>query len=406
MRSLSFFIGLLLLARTSPATADDFLERFTFTDGSAAFAELRCTKNAIVINGEWQIDPPTESGPFHLHPSPHVRRGGQLMVDFDSPIEPHAVQLDLRTADCRAGKHDIRARLSAVLVRWGGRHDRDEQALIRVWIDRRPLNIIFPIDGERLTLTVDLERNTAHACANRREGQEPNKLCEDSSFDLLPPDAVEFGDASRLLGKDHDVVVTDATDAALCRSFGAFVGSAERPANVVEPTQVEMPEVWQPQAGQAFRLDLDNDGKAEDVVILQVDQYVLHGSILAMFDADTVLTGKTKPPWWADLLELALNPQNYRKSQPEHFRKVVWGGALGLDSDTLIRLYLIGGKTYARVTRALKLGYRPENIDSRPMLRAIAPANGDRYREILVRLQPGLAPEPTCTFTRRSQIFE
>jgi hypothetical protein len=378
------FAAALFVITTSSARADDFLTSFTYSEGTAVFAELRCARGGAVIRSEWQQPQAANAqGAFHLSPSSFVRNGGRLMFDFDTNYVAQDVPIDVRTADCKLGNHNLRARLLVSEIQTGGRHDRKEQAHVRLWLDGRQINRAVPVDDVPTEAKVDLAAKTIHVCTIAGSGMALKTTCETVTFDMGQHDDAEFGAPSRLLGKNHDVVVIEATDTTMCRSFGDFIGAGPRPTNLKDPTEVAMPEAWRGQAGKAYRFDVDNDGEVEDVVVLQVDQYILFGSILAMFDADSVLSEKTTLPGWTDLLELAMNPQNHKGPEPEHFQNVVWGGDLGILGDSTINLYLIDGKTYAHVA---------------PF--GVAWAK-DGEQDVLVRLQPGLFAEQVCTFTRR-----
>jgi hypothetical protein len=354
-----------------------------------------------------------EEGPYKLHP-PKLRPGSHLLFDYDSNVDPRDVSLDLRTADCYANGRHVRARLSAIGVRWGGRHDQDGAAFIRLWLDERPLDLVFPVNGLKLHVGLDLMKQTVHACAERTEGQGPNKICTDKVFKLRPHDDVEFGLPSRLLGPSQDVVAIEAADHALCEHIGAYLGGASLPVGATKPTPSPSPKEWEPQSGQAFRFDVDNDGEIDDVIILAIDQYMLTGSMVAAFDADTVLAGKVTPPWWGDLMQVVVDNRVRKRGvlptnlQGMHLQEVIDGGELGLLADTRIKFLIIDGKTYALVTpTALKSSYRPETFSENALLRAVEIARPETgYREILVRMLPGMKAGSACTFSRRSQIFE
>ena len=169
--------------------------------------------------------------------------------------------------------------------------------------DQHPLTFVLRVQNDQLiSAQFNLDTSKARVCTTVHGNPTPRKRhCIDTAFGLKAVDGIEFAQADAFPGPHRDLFVVEAEDEALCRTFATYFDGGPPPAGLTAPKSFSSPDAWRTWGSTSYQLDADNDGTVDDVAVMDIEQYLLHGTVIAVFERDSVLTGRVPAPWWGDL---------------------------------------------------------------------------------------------------------
>ncbi len=392
-------------AGDTPKPPSQYLVELTCT--SAGVATLR-TLSSMQIQPAWQSPTLARNEPVSM------TRQVMRIRDHGGPNRPfwEAASFAHRMARCRAGKSDVVVRIAEDIPTIGYQDD-SINGYARFWIDGKPSSLMI-LSLERLDAAIDTAKQTVSACSDHvpfvvseDDEAQPKRLCDSKRFDLGAADELEFVSTRLVKGPNQDLVLTDAADAKLCADIGPHLDGGPFPTGYTEPPTAKAPETWEyANAAKTYRVDADNDGEIDDVAILEVDQHIYMGSVLAMFEKDTVLTGKIAPPWWADLLESSRGKRGgpyISKPLPAEFNWATNANDLGGYEAGSIELFVHEGVTYVRVNEWRSTHHHEEYLIDPPPPAALGTIRAKNFEQRIVKLTPDERAEALCTFVRRAE---
>ena len=316
-----------------------------------------------------------------------------------------------RMAKCQSGKSEVVARITG---NWS--YNDQVDGYVRIWIDQKPLNLSI-LSLQKMGAELDLNARKITACVDelRIEGvgdpDIPSKrLCGTTRFKLGSPDTIEFSGANLVRGPNRNLVLLEAADRKLCDDIGPHLDGGPLPAGYALPPSVKPPKAQDPawETSKTYRVDADNDGEIDDTVILEVDQHVYTGSVLAMFEKDTVFKGKFEPPWWGDLLQASL-AESARggiepKPLPKEFNWVTNAHDLGGYEAGWLDMLVHANTTYVTVQEMRSMHHHDEYLIEPPPPAAIGTITSDNFELRIVKLTPDERAETVCKFIARGEI--
>ena len=315
-----------------------------------------------------------------------------------------------RMTRCRAGKSEIVARIAE---NWG--YNDQVDGYLRLWIDKHPLNLSI-LSLQQMTAELDITAQKISACINEIRifdvddpDKPPKRLCSSNRFELRAPDAIEFAPANLVKGPNQNLVLLETNDRGLCRDIGPHLDGGPLPTGYARPPTAKAPETWDyANSAKAYRVDADNDGEIDDVAILEVDQHVYTGSLLAMFEKDTVFKGKIPPPWWADLLQASLS-QNMRggiepKALPKEFNWVTNAHDIGGYEAGSLDMFVHAGTSYVVVQEFRSMHHHEEYLVEPGEPAAIGTIPADNFEQLVVKLTADESAETVCRFVYREEV--